>query len=123
MGSLGGSDNPPDRQERKYPRFKLRYPVHGTFYSADRTADFDAVSRNVSIGGLLLETGFEIPADSLVSFTMTLHGGKVIRPIRLTGEGQVVRVEPSGLGAGFAVAVSCTYPIAHMEDYLSSDQH
>jgi hypothetical protein len=38
---------------------------------------------------------------------MTLHGGPVTRPIPLMGEGHVVRVEPHGPGAGFAIAIKC----------------
>jgi hypothetical protein len=83
MGDGGDISNPPDRQERKYPRFKLRYPVHGKFYSGKVVSEFDAVSRNVSIRGLLLETASEIPRHSSLSFTMTIEGGRTIHPIRL----------------------------------------
>ena len=44
QGDSGDISNPPDRQERKYPRFKLRYPVHGKFYSGEAVSEFDAVS-------------------------------------------------------------------------------
>ena len=121
MGNGGDITNPPDRQERKYPRFKLRYPVRGKFYSGNAISEFDAVSRNVSIGGLLLETASEIPWHSAVSFTMTVQGRGVIHPIRLAGEGEVVRVEPSGPGPWFAIALECKHPIAQMENYLNSD--
>jgi hypothetical protein len=93
--------NPPDWQERKYPRFRLRYPVHGKFYLGKAISEFDAVSTNVSLGGLLLETALEIPRHSPVTFTMTIQGGRIIHPIRLVGEGEVLRVEPSGPGAWF----------------------
>lgn len=43
------------RQERKFRRFKLRYPVHVEFRSGELVSELDAVSRNVSTGGLLLE--------------------------------------------------------------------
>ena len=36
-----------------------------------------------------------------------LHGGPVTRPIQVMGEGDVVRVEPHGPGAGFAIAIKC----------------
>jgi len=118
MGNRGDMTNPPDRQERKYPRFKLRCSVHGKFYSGKAFSEFDAVSKNVSIGGLLLETTSEIPRHSPVSFTMTIEGGRVIHPIRLAGEGEVVRVEPSRPGAWFAIALACKHPIAQIENYL-----
>jgi hypothetical protein len=121
MGNRGDISNPPDRRERKFPRFKLRYPVHGKFYSGKAVSEFDAVSRNVSIGGLLLETASEIPRHSSVTFTMTIQGGRTIHPIRLVGEGEVVRVEPSGPGAWFAIALACKHPIAQIENYLPTD--
>ena len=108
--------NPPDRQERKYPRFKLRYPVHGKFYSGNAVSEFDAVSRNVSIGGLLLETTSELPRHNPVSFTMTIQGARIIHLIRLAGEGEVVRVEPAGSGAWFGIALACEHPIAQIEN-------
>jgi hypothetical protein len=107
-------------EQRKHRRFNLRYPVHGTFSCGNSTSDFDAVSRNVSLGGLLMETASEIPLPSAVSFTMTLQGGMVVRPMRLAGDGEVVRVETTGPGVWFAVAVACKQPIAHMEDCVSS---
>jgi len=39
------------RQKRKYRRFKLRYPAHVKF-SGDLVSEVDAVSRDVSVGGL-----------------------------------------------------------------------
>jgi hypothetical protein len=47
MGNRGDMTKPLDLQERKYPRFKLRYPIHGKFYSGNAVAELDAVSRNV----------------------------------------------------------------------------
>ncbi len=121
MGNRGDIANVPDQKERKYRRFKLRYPVHGKFYSGGAVSEFDAVSRNVSIGGLLLETASDVPLHSPVTFTMTVQGGRVIRPVHLAGEGEVVRVEPSRPGAWFAIALECRQPIAQIENYLTTD--
>ena len=116
MGNRGDMVNPPDR--RRSPRFELRYPVHGRFRSGKAVSEFDAVSRNVSIRGLLLETTSEIPQYSPVTFTMTIQGAGIIHPIRLAGEGEVVRVEPSRPGAWFAIALACKHPIAQIENYF-----
>ena len=121
QGNSGDISNPSDRHERKYPRFKLRYPVHGKFYSGEAVSEFDAVSRNISIGGLLLETASEIPPHSSVTFTMTMEGGSIVRPIHLAGEGEVVRVELSGPSSCFAIALACKDPIAQIENYLTAD--
>ena len=103
-------------ERRKCRRFNLRYPVHGTFSFGNTVSEFDAVSRNVSIGGLLMETASEISLHSLLNFTMTLQGGIVVRPICLAGEGEAIRLEPAQPDACFAVAVACNRPIADMED-------
>lgn len=106
-------------QERKYRRFNLSYPVHVKFRSGTSVSELDAVSRNVSLGGMLLETASCIPERTPVSFVMTLQGGRIVRPIELAGEGQVVRVETGGAPAGFAIAVQCKHPITQIEPYLS----
>jgi hypothetical protein len=106
-------------QERKYRRFNLRYPVHVKFRSGDLMSELDAVSRNVSLGGMLLETGSRIPERVSVSFVMTLQGGRIVRPIELAGEGQVVRVESNAAPAAYAIAVQCKNPITQIEPYLA----
>jgi len=102
--------------KRKYPRFNRRYPVHVRFASGNLFSELDAVSRNVSLCGLLLETASIIPQHSPVSFVITLQGEQIVRPIELAGEGKVVRVEDVGTGAGFAVAIECKDPISQIED-------
>ena len=52
---------------------------------------------------------------------MTIEGGRVIHPIRLAGEGEVVRVELSGPGLCFELALACKDPIAQIENYLTAD--
>lgn len=106
----------PYSQQRRFRRFNLRYPVRVKFHVGTAVAELDAVSNNVCIGGLLLETARRIPPHSLVSFVMTVQGGPVIRPIQLTGEGEVVRVEPRTSAAGFAVAVECKRPVTQITD-------
>jgi hypothetical protein len=76
-------------------------------------------SAGMYVFGLLMETASEIPRHRTVSFTMIIQGGKIVHPIRLTGEGKVVRVEPSGSSAWFAIAVACKHPIAQIEDYTA----
>ena len=107
------------QQERRYRRFKLRYPVHVEFRSGELVSQFDTVSRNVSGGGLLLEAPLLIPQGSSVSFVMILRGSQFIRPIELASEGEVVRVEPGGPEAGFRIAVKCTTPISQIQHFSS----
>jgi PilZ domain len=110
----------PSRQERRYRRFKLRYPVHLLFRSGELVSEVDAVSRDVSIGGLLVESPVPIPMRTAVNFIISLRA-RTSRPVDLTGEGKVVRVEPSGPQAEFAVALECKKPITQIEPYLPND--
>ena len=58
MGKLNDVP-PPDR--RKYRRFSVSYPVHMKFHLEDSVSELQAVTKNVSIGGLLIETASPIP--------------------------------------------------------------
>ena len=108
-----------DRQERKYRRFKLRCPVHLTFVSGELASEVDALSRDVSIGGLLLDAPLLIPQNSSLTFVLILRGPPITRPIELAGEGEVVRVEAGGLEARFGIAVKYTSPITQFESFFS----
>jgi len=109
---------PSDRSERKHRRFSIRYPVQVNFPLGNTLSGLQAVSNNVSIGGVLLEADVSIPQHCDVSFIMTVREHHVVGPIQLIGEGEVVRVEPHRSGAGFAIAVRCKRPISQLEDYL-----
>jgi len=105
-------------RERKYRRFDLQFPVFLSFPSGGVAHELGAISKNVSLGGLLVEAGDEVPLHTQVSLTMKVVGLSSRRPVRLRGEGEIVRVEPLGPGAGFAIAVECKRPIMEMEDHL-----
>jgi hypothetical protein len=106
-------------QERKYRRFSLQYPVHLKVHSADLMVEFEGVSRNISIGGLLLETSFPIPRHAPVSFIITVEGAEVGRPIQFMGEGTVVRVDPKAAEELFGIAVECARPITQIDHYFA----
>jgi hypothetical protein len=108
---------PPDR---KFQRFKLSYPVRVTFPSGYSILEVDAVSRNISIGGLLLESTCLIPYRSPVEFTITLTGLPISRLIKLGGAGEVVRLEPGAAKDRYRIAVACAEPICHIEGCLSA---
>jgi len=107
-------------QERKYRRFSLQYPVRLKVHSPDLIAEFEAVSRNISIGGLLLETSSMIPQYTPVSFVVMVEGTEVGRPIQFVGEGRVVRVHRKAAKEGFAIAVECMRPITQIDHYLKT---
>jgi PilZ domain len=116
MGKMNDvSALPPDSGQRKHRRFSVSYPVHVKWHLEDSVSELQAVAKNVSVGGLLLETASPIPLRCPISFIMTLQGGPVIHPIQVIGEGEIVRVEPHGPAAGFAIAVKCRRPLSQIQ--------
>jgi hypothetical protein len=110
--------NGPYLRERRYRRFDLQFPVRLTFPSSGAVHKLNAISSNVSIGGLLLRAKDSPPAHTRVSLTLDVQSSRLRRPFRLLGEGEVVRVERLESGAGFAIAIECKQPITEMEDHL-----
>ena len=104
--------------ERRYRRFHLRYPVRLKVHDADLTVEFEAVSKNISVCGLLLESAAMIPPHTPVSFVVTVEAPEFGRPIRFVGEGKVVRVDPKAEQELFAIAVECARPITQIDHYL-----
>ena len=119
MDEIHDVTSPPDSERRKYRRFFLRCPVLVEFSSGDTIRKVQTISKDVSIGGLLLESPSVLPESQPLSFTLTVDGGAIVRPIKFFGEGKVVRMESRGPGVGFTVAVECSHPITQMEDYLA----
>jgi PilZ domain len=120
MGQVKNVARSSPLQERKYRRFSLQYPVRLKVHDADLIVEFAAMSRNISICGLLLETCAMIPQDTSVSFTVTVESCQLGRPIRFVGEGKVVRVAPKAAAEGFAIAVECERPITQIDHYLGA---
>lgn len=103
---------------RKHRRFNLRYPVLVSFQRGRFPAEIEATSKNVSIGGLLLQAASEIPQYTPIKFTMTIQGGPIVRPIRITGQGKVVRVERGSRKEEFSIAVQCLSRITQIRQCL-----
>ncbi|MGD0512233.1 MAG: PilZ domain-containing protein [Terriglobales bacterium] len=106
--------------ERKYRRFKLEYPVRLKVQQPDLMVEFEAVSRDISICGMLLETSAMIPRHTAVSFIVTVEDFAPGRPIQFVGEGKVVRVDPRTEMELFAIAVECTRPIVQLDRHLEA---
>ncbi len=117
LNDIVWSSPPP---ERRYRRFHLRYPVRLKIHDADLTVEFEAVSENISICGLLLETSSMIPQHTPVSFIVTVEGCALGRPIQFVGEGKVVRVDAKAEEEVFAIAVECARPITQINQYLEA---
>jgi len=108
----------PYQRERRYRRFDLQFPVLLSFPSSGKVHELRTISSNVSIGGLLLKATDSLSPQTGVSFTIEVKGPLLQRPVRLVGEGQVVRVERLEAGGGFALAIECRHPIAEIENHL-----
>jgi PilZ domain-containing protein len=108
----------PYSKERRYRRFDLRFPVSLSYPGDGVIHEMETISKNVSVGGLLVTANAQVPLRTPVRLTMNVVGPRFQRPVRLSGEGEVVRVESLGPGAGFAIAVQCERPIEEIEDHL-----
>jgi hypothetical protein len=83
-------------------------------------AETAAVTRNISLGGLLLEAPCSIPCGSPVEFIITVGGGLISRPAKLTGAGKVVRVQLDEAADKFGIVLAFSQPIARMEQVLAA---
>ena len=102
----------PIHNKRKQARFSLRYRVHLKFYSEGRDEEFDGITINLGIGGLLLESPSPIQEHCGVDFSIIAEGGLVIWPLAFAGKGKVVRIDPDPPpGLGYVIALECVHPI------------
>jgi hypothetical protein len=110
-------DNTPafPREQRKYRRFPLHYPVSVKFGRKKSQSELQTVSQNMSVRGILVQSDSPIPAKAEVKFVITVREAYITRPIQLAGEGAVVRVEPSG--DGFLIAVKCNRSISELGSF------
>jgi len=118
MARLGTAVQTSDWHGRKYRRFELAFPVRMKVQVGSTSTNIETVSRNVSVGGLLVRSMLPVTPGTHVSFVLTVHGEQGVRPIQLVGEGKVVRVEAEEGGASYFVAVKCDTPVTHLEEYL-----
>jgi PilZ domain-containing protein len=109
---------------RKHRRFDFPCRARLEFRSAGSDSHVDGITKNVSVGGLLMESPSRIPEHSAVTFTIAAEGGLLTYPIEFVGEGKVVRVEPAALGDGYAIALECVRPIKfHPFDSRNDGRH
>ncbi len=118
MVSPNGDDRQSFTEQRRHRRFDLRYPVRVEFKLGTSVSELLAVSKNMSLGGILLEADSAIPRECDVRFAMMIRSHHIIGDTQITGEGEIVRVEAHGPGCGFAIAVECTRPISDLQNYF-----
>ncbi len=101
---------------RKHRRFDLQFPVSLSFPTGEVARELEGITKNVSVGGLLLNTHEELPLRSHVRLTLQVQGPRLRYPVRLLAEGEVVRVETLRTGVEYAVAVKCNAPLSQFQD-------
>jgi len=97
--------------ERKHPRFPVDYPVQLKFRNNGERQELEAMSNNISQGGVLLQAPSPVPTNCEVQFVMTIPTDQTRKPIQLKGAGRVVRLEQYLSGRGFGIAIECKRPI------------
>lgn len=80
----------------------------------------ETTSQNISIGGLLLQASDPLEPHTRVKVRVEVQSPLSGRSVRLNGEGEVIRVEAMGPGAGYAIAVECKRPISRMGEHLEA---
>src|SRR5579871_1633050 len=107
-------------QVRKHRRFDLQFPVSLYCAGGEEERRIEGTSRNVSLSGLLIDTHEQLPLGTKVGLTMELSGRSTRRAIRLSAEGQVVRVETARAEADYAIAVECKGLISELRKQLQN---
>jgi hypothetical protein len=107
---------------RSYRRFELEFPVRLRFEVGSGNGEIEGVSKNVSVGGLLIRSASPVPQQAPVTFTVSVHGAGSLRPVHLRGEGRIIRIESGDIEGTFAIAVSCNSPLTQLEAYLTVQQ-
>ena len=106
------------RERRKFRRFPLHYSVRLKFRHQGSSRELQTVSQDISVRGILVKADSPIPLRADVGFVVTVQEDYIVRPIRLVGEGVVVRVEPDRGGEGFAIALECRRSIYEKKNSL-----
>lgn len=102
------------QQERRHRRFSLCYPVAVKVDLGSASSEIQAVSNNLSLGGILVHADSVLPQHCHVNFIMTVQDHNIIGPTKIVGQGEVIRVQPHHSGTGFAIAVRCEHPPSAM---------
>jgi PilZ domain len=96
-------------EHRANLRFPLRFAVKVKFGGNDTVLKIEALTENVSAGGILLQTLEPIPRNSEVGFVIDVRN--TFMSLRLKSTGRVVRRENHPSGKGFWIAIQCDRPI------------
>src|SRR6516165_6295518 len=107
MDMEAAADGSVGEKTRRFRRFNIEYPVMVQYQIGGTNAEVEAVTKNVSIGGILISSAIVIPLHTPIKFRICIRKDKAARCIHLTGEGKVVRVERDENKGEVAIAVEC----------------
>ena len=94
-------------QPRKYKRYQYEVPVIFSWEDAQGIRQKHVgLTREASVKGVSVLAITPPPLDANIKLKVLLSPGGQVLPVRIFGQGQVVRVEPApaSVPAGFAVA-------------------
>jgi hypothetical protein len=109
---------PPFQRQRKHVRYELEFPVAIRCLVEGEVRELVTKSRNISLGGLLVEADEVVPWNCDVEFEMVVHTDPVRPGLRLRGAGHIVRIEPSAEGNNFLLALQCEGPMRRVLDEI-----
>lgn len=102
-----------DPERRKSRRFPLRQPAY--VRPLDGTLEtFSAITQNVSKDGVLLLAEKMLPMGMRTELVLVLES-RLERSIRLSGTGEVCRVEETAPQGKYAIAFSCDQTFSLMD--------
>jgi len=107
------------RDKRKYRRYPLECAVDIRFSCEEVASELKGITRNVSIGGLLVCSPSWIAESCPVSFVLTVQASHLVHPVRLLGSGKVARVNPCA--RGYEIGVECNKLIEELETSCVTD--
>jgi hypothetical protein len=81
-------------------------------------SELETVSKDISLGGLLVRSASHVPTGTSVTFELSVHGRQSVRPVHLIGDGMVVRTEKVPADGTYVMAVKCRAPISELQDIL-----
>ncbi len=100
-------------ERRKSRRFPLRQPAY--VRPLDGTAEaFSAITQNVSKDGVLLLAEKMLPVGMRTELVLVLES-RLERSIRLSGQGEVRRVQDGSPQGKYAIAFSCDQTFSLMD--------
>jgi hypothetical protein len=114
--------NIPDRltdwKARSHRRYDLEFPVLMKIQNGAWATESEGVTKNLSVGGLLVRSVVLLPQHASVRFTLIMHGKNAVRPVHILGAGEVVRVTTSDADGAVLIAVRCNTPLVQLEEHI-----